>query len=237
MLRVNFNILATFKLITTDNEIDVMDVLIIGATGRTGRLIMKLALEEGHQVTAFVRSAEKLNRPLTGVRIVQGDATDAMQIHNVMSQYKFDAVVIAVGAETFKCSNVREQTTKNVVDALENKSPSTRLWVVSSAGSNESMEQLGFFSRTFIKNILKGHISDHSKQEIIVQKSMLPYTIVRPTGLRGTGMVNDPSYIVVTKEMIPTDNVKRGEIAHFVVCNLFNEQYIGKAVVITSKPK
>ncbi|WP_417361606.1 NAD(P)-dependent oxidoreductase [Galbibacter sp.] len=213
-----------------------MEILIIGATGRTGRLIMRLALEDGYHVTAFVRSPEKLNRPVTGVRIIQGDAEDAMQIHNVISQYKFDAVVIAVGAETFKCSKVRTQTTRNVVDALENKSPSTRLWVISSAGSNESMEQLGFFSRTFIKNILKGHISDHSKQENITQNSILPYTIVRPTGLRGIGVVADHNYIVVTKEMIPTDSIKRGELAHFIVCNMFNEEYVGKAVVVTSKP-
>src|SRR5690606_19269566 len=103
---------------------------------------------------------------------------------NVINNHKFDAVVIAVGADTFKCSNIRAVTTKNVIDALENRSPSTRLWVISSAGSNESMDQLGFFSRTFIKNILKGHISDHSNQEKFVIGSNLPYTIVRPTGLR-----------------------------------------------------
>lgn len=214
-----------------------MDILIIGATGRTGRLIMRLALEEGHHVTAFVRSAEKLNRPLTGVRVVQGDATDDMEIHNVISQHKFDAVVVAVGAETFKCSNVRTVTTKNVVDALENRSSSTRLWVISSAGSNESMDQLGFFSRTFLNNILKGHISDHSKQENLVQKSSLPYTIVRPTGLRDSGIVTDHNYMVVTNEMIPTNNIRRGDLAHFIVTNIFNDQYIGKAVVVTSKPK
>lgn len=214
-----------------------MDILIIGATGRTGRLIMMLALEEGHHVTAFVRSPEKLNRPLTGVRVVQGDATDDMEIQNVISQYKFDAVVIAVGADTFKCSNVRTETTRNVVDALENRSSSTRLWIVSSAGSNESMDQLGFFSRTFIKNILKGHISDHTTQENLVQKSILPYTIVRPTGLRDSGMVTDHNYMVLTKEMIPTNYVRRGDLAHFIVCNIFNDQYIGKAVVVTSKPQ
>lgn len=213
-----------------------MDILIIGATGRTGHLIMRLALEEGHHVTAFVRSPEKLNRPITGVRVVQGDATDDTEIQNVISQYKFDAVVIAVGADTFKCSTVRTDTTRNVVDALENRSSSTRLWIVSSAGSNESMDQLGFFSRTFIKNILKGHIADHSNQENLVQKSILPYTIVRPTGLRDSGMATDHNYMVVTKEMIPTNYINREDLAHFIVHNLFNDQYIGKAVVVTSKP-
>ncbi|EKF54576.1 NAD-dependent epimerase/dehydratase family protein [Galbibacter marinus] len=214
-----------------------MEILIIGATGRTGRLIMRLALEEGHHVTAFVRSAEKLNRPLTGVRIVQGDSTDEKEIQNVIFQHKFDAVVVAVGSETFKSSKVRTQTTRNVVDALENRSSSTRLWIVSSAGSNESMDQLDFFSRTFIKNILKGHISDHNKQENLVQKSILPYTIVRPTGLKETGMINDHDYIVITKGPILTNSIRRGDLAHFIVSNIGSQEYIGKAVVVTSKPK
>src|SRR5699024_464036 len=128
-------------------------------------------------------------------------------------------------------------STKNIVDALETRSPSTRLWVISSAGSNESMDQLGFFSRTFLNNILKGHISDHSKQEKLVQKSSLPYTIVRPTGLRDTAVVSDHDYMVITSEMIPTNNIRRGDLAHFIVNNIFNEKYIGKAVVLTSKPK
>lgn len=214
-----------------------MDILIIGATGRTGRLVMRLALEQGHHVTAFVRSAEKLTQPLTGVRIVQGDARDQMMINNLISQHKFDAVVVAIGGATFKCSDVRAVSTKNIVDALEARSPSTRLWVISSAGSNESMDQLGFFSRTFLNNILKGHISDHSKQEKLVQKSSLPYTIVRPTGLRDTTVVSDHDYMVITSEMIPTNNIRRGDLAHFIVNNIFNEKYIGKAVVLTSKPK
>lgn len=213
-----------------------MDILIIGATGRTGRLIMKQALEEGHHVTAFVRSAEKLIRPLTGVRIIQGDATDEMTIHNVIFQHKFDAVVIAVGVHTFTCSKVRTQTTKNVIVALENRSPSTRLWVISSAGSNESIGQLGFFSRTFINNILKGHIADHSNQENLVQKSILPYTIVRPTGLRGTGALYEHNYMVVTDQRIPTSHIERGDLAHFIVSNLLNDAYLGKAVIVTSKP-
>lgn len=214
-----------------------MDILIIGATGRTGRLILKLALEEGHHVTAFVRSAEKLSRPQTGVRIVQGNAADLTEIQNVIYNHKFDAVVIAVGADTFKCSNIRTLTTKNVIDALENRSPSTRLWVVSSAGSNESMEQLGFFSRTFIKNILKGHIHDHSNQEKLLVGSNLSYTIVRPTGLRETGIVLEPNYMIISQGSIPTNSVRRGDLAHFIVKNLTNDTYIGKAVVVTSKVK
>ncbi len=37
-----------------------MKVLIVGATGATGRLLVEQLLEEGHTVKALVRSKEKL---------------------------------------------------------------------------------------------------------------------------------------------------------------------------------
>ena len=40
-----------------------MKVGIIGATGKAGSLIMKEAIERGHEVTAIVRNAQKLKHP------------------------------------------------------------------------------------------------------------------------------------------------------------------------------
>ena len=36
-------------------------LVVFGATGRTGREVVKQALEKGHHVTAVVRTPEKLN--------------------------------------------------------------------------------------------------------------------------------------------------------------------------------
>jgi nucleoside-diphosphate-sugar epimerase len=50
-------------------------VLVLGATGGTGRLIVGQALERGHQVSALVRSPEKASK-LNGARLVVGDVRD-----------------------------------------------------------------------------------------------------------------------------------------------------------------
>lgn len=49
-----------------------MNFALFGATGRTGGLILKLALSGGHQVTALVRDPCKLTESQSGLRIVQG---------------------------------------------------------------------------------------------------------------------------------------------------------------------
>jgi uncharacterized protein YbjT (DUF2867 family) len=50
-------------------------ILVLGATGGTGRLIAGHALARGHQVTALVRSPEKAGE-LKGAKLVVGDVRD-----------------------------------------------------------------------------------------------------------------------------------------------------------------
>jgi len=44
-----------------------MKIGVIGATGKAGSLIVKEAVDRGHEVTAIVRNASKLNERFTVV--------------------------------------------------------------------------------------------------------------------------------------------------------------------------
>ncbi|HEX5652189.1 MAG TPA: NAD(P)H-binding protein, partial [Chitinophagaceae bacterium] len=51
-----------------------MKLVVFGATGSIGIQLVKKALEQGHQVTAFTRSPEKLESFTTsGFRVFKGD--------------------------------------------------------------------------------------------------------------------------------------------------------------------
>jgi hypothetical protein len=52
------------------------NLVVLGASGRTGRLVVEQALAAGHFVTALVRSPEKLTLRHPKLRVVVGDATD-----------------------------------------------------------------------------------------------------------------------------------------------------------------
>ena len=56
-----------------------MKILVLGATGGTGRLIVRDALAKGHSVVALVRS--KANADLPGVDMIEGDARDEGTLH------------------------------------------------------------------------------------------------------------------------------------------------------------
>lgn len=66
-----------------------MKVIVVGAGGRLGARILPPALAAGHQVTAFVRSSERLRAAVGDgifhqLAVVEGDAVDRAQLAEAM---------------------------------------------------------------------------------------------------------------------------------------------------------
>src|SRR5688500_3399097 len=72
-----------------------MQILILGASGATGRQIVAQALDRGDRVTAFVRDPARLPLTHPGLRMVQGDVSDAAAVARAMQGQ--DAVLSALG--------------------------------------------------------------------------------------------------------------------------------------------
>src|SRR5437588_10426598 len=72
-----------------------MNLVVLGATGRTGRLVVEQALAAGHTVTALVRSPEKLTTSSPNLRVVTGEATDRAAVSRALEGA--DAVISALG--------------------------------------------------------------------------------------------------------------------------------------------
>src|SRR3989442_8082572 len=72
-----------------------MLLLIIGATGGTGRELVKQALERGHQVTAFVRTPARLRLAHERLTVVRGDVLDRSSVEAAVPGH--DAVLSALG--------------------------------------------------------------------------------------------------------------------------------------------
>src|SRR6266540_6835666 len=70
-------------------------LFIIGATGKTGTQLIDIALARGHEVTAFVRSPDKITREHPLLRVVPGDPLDADALARALPGH--DAVLSALG--------------------------------------------------------------------------------------------------------------------------------------------
>ena len=95
-----------------------MKVLVFGATGRAGLSVLKFALADCHEVTAFVRTPANLGLKHERLRIVEGDVYQPETIKAAMLQ-GFDAVVGAIGGDVFKPSKLVTDGVQAIVLAME----------------------------------------------------------------------------------------------------------------------
>ena len=61
-----------------------MNILVLGATGATGKLLVELALTSGHRVNALVRSPQRLTTGHPNLNVITGDATEASDVARAM---------------------------------------------------------------------------------------------------------------------------------------------------------
>lgn len=102
-----------------------MKIAVVAANGREGQLIVKEAMERGHDVTAIVRGANKS----VATNVVVKDALDLI----AADLAGFDVVVDAVGAWTEETLPAIPNTAKHLADVLAGTD--VRLIVVGGAGS------------------------------------------------------------------------------------------------------
>ena len=110
-----------------------MTVLVVGATGSIGSLVVDEALREGHAVRALVRKSSKKNQLPRDVQVVTGDVTRPDTLDPAVDGV--DAIVFTLGsdgagkagAESIDYGGVR-----NVLQALGSRT--VRLALMTSIG-------------------------------------------------------------------------------------------------------
>ena len=168
-----------------------MKVLVVGATGGSGRAAVDALVGGGHEVTAFARRAGAVFAGGGDVRAVDGDATVPADVGRaVVGQ---DAVVVTLGIAESALRvrlrgpaatplDVRSRGTAAVVAAMREHGV-RRLVVQSSYGVGDTRDRLPVSSRLVFALLLRPQIADHEEQERIVRASGLDWTIVQPVYL------------------------------------------------------
>lgn len=75
----------------------LLKILVLGATGRVGRQIVSLALNDGHQVIAFVRTPSKMDITDDNLQVKQGNVFNINDMTAVMAD--IDVVVSALNTD------------------------------------------------------------------------------------------------------------------------------------------
>jgi uncharacterized protein YbjT (DUF2867 family) len=205
-----------------------MKVLVLGATGGTGRLIVNDAAAKGHSVVALVRSMAGADLP--GAELIEGDARDEITLRRATDGC--DAVVSALGTGIgFRKVSLLAEATRALISAMT-PSGVRRLVCISALGVGDSRGHGGFvFDRLFQPLLLSQAYKDKNDQEAAIRASPLDWVIVRPAMLTDDPPQGDVR-AVVDLAGINGGKIARADVARFVVDQLTTDTWLRRTPVI-----
>lgn len=168
-----------------------MKVLVLGATGKTGRLIVREALAKGHSVVALVRSKAR-GTDLSGAELVEGDARDEAALLRALEGCDGVVSSLGTGMIPFREVTLLSAATRALVGAMT-RGGVRRLVCITGLGAGDSRGHGGLvYDRLILPVLLRNVYRDKDRQEVAIRASSLDWVIVRPVVLtddpaRGTG--------------------------------------------------
>ena len=212
-----------------------MKLLIVGATGPTGRELVNQARAQGHEVTALVRNAAKAAFA-PSVKVVVGDVLNAASLKAAVAGQ--DAVVSSLGSAAsgpFNEPTLLSEGTQNLVTTMRTAGVA-RLINITGIGAGESKGHGPWFYNLLIQPlVLRGTYHDKTRQEKIVRDSGLDWTLVRPAILtNGPGKGLQRVRAVTALTGFHAGTIRRADLAAFCLEELAGPRFLHQAPVITN---
>jgi len=200
-------------------------VLVFGASGGTGKELVKQALAQGHMVTAFVRDPSRLEITHACLTVATGDVVDSARVEQTVRGQ--DAVISALGAgKSLKRHPALVEGMHKIVQAMAQEGV-RRLVYLSVLGVGESRHQLGWLDRyIMVPLVLRRVVADHALDEGLIQRSGLDWVIVRPPRLTNgahTGRYRSGEDI---QDGWMSASISRADVADFMLRQLSDATFV-----------
>ncbi len=206
-----------------------MNILLLGASGRTGLYLTEFALANGHQVTVMLRTPQNFSVSHQNLTVVQGDVLDLRAVSSAVKGK--DAVLSAIGEGIDAGTQVRSRGIRNIVASMIHHEVKR---IIAIAGTGVLMAD----AQTMIKDLptfpeaYRPVSEEHFVALDTLRNSGLQWTLFCPPMIPDGK--SDGQYSTSTD--FPPANMQQittGNLAHAMIQELENPQYIGKRVGIT----
>jgi uncharacterized protein YbjT (DUF2867 family) len=212
-----------------------MKIIVFGGTGKTGRHVVRQALDAGHQVTVFVRDPAGLDVQHDRVQVAVGQVTSDQEAVTAAVAGQ-DAAISALGSPR-TLSGLRSPTIMSralpVITRAMTDASVDRLVHLSSLGVGDSMSLTPPLLRVMYKAALGPVFADKAAGERSLRDSALDWTLVRPVML-----TNGPhtGRCTAGESLAPTGlpRISRADVADFMLAQLQSPAYSRRTAVLTS---
>jgi putative NADH-flavin reductase len=219
----------------------IRKILLFGATGRTGKHVLREAVDKGYEVVALVRSPDKITATSPMIQVIKGTPEAQSDVERAFDGC--DAVVSALNnnrasdspwAKPLNQPFLMRDSVQNALNSMRTHHK-RRIVIVTAMGAGDSSPDLSWLMRLSIeKTNIAVTYRDHDAQEGLLRNSDTDWTIVRPMALSNRDVVKK---LIVSygNSPKPAFFISRKHVATFVVNTLGDDAYIHKAPVISER--
>lgn len=217
-----------------------MKILLLGATGRTGKHIIEEAIKRGHKISAIARNPEKLKD--FQIEITQGTPYDYETVEKAITGCEAVINTLNVSrksdnpwAPLTAPKDMISKSASNAIKAME-KAGIKRFVALGTLGAGRSWKKIPFTLKLIVSSSnLKYAFHDHGKQEEILEKSSVDYTICRAPMLSDER--NDIGAVSTPEGTPPASRVLgRNSAAEFFLDIIENNEHIRETISLSNKP-
>lgn len=205
-----------------------MKLAIFGASGATGRHLVKQALDAGHDVRVLLRRADGL--PLDHPRLsrIVGGFDDAVAVQAVVRNA--DAVVSVLGSRKGAPATICTDGVRSILPAMQ-AAGVRRLIALSAYGALETSTASWFIR--FVRSVIADKMRDKDSMELLVRDSDTDWTLVRPPALTN-GQAQGRYRAGAALRPGLTGHLSRADLAAFILATAQGGSYIRAAPVVTA---
>ncbi len=218
-----------------------MTILLLGATGRTGRHLLQESLDRGHIVHALVRDKGKVKIVSENLKLFEGSPLDRVAMNKAMTGC--ESILSALNISRYNdwpWSKLRTpkdflSSVMTIIIELAPQHTIKRIVFTSAWGVAETRKDIPGWFRWFIENSnLLYPYEDHARQEELLKQTSLEWT-----GVRAVGLINSKrkKTIIVSfkKEPKPRLTIGRISVAAFMLDVLEQNLYVRQLPVVSEK--
>jgi putative NADH-flavin reductase len=211
-----------------------MKILLLGANGAVGQLVLDDLLQANHDVKALVRNASTMQGNHRRLTVVQGDPTNVADLEDVLAGQ--EVVVSTLGARTNKKTTLRADVARNLAAGMKRHGVRKLVWLdAAGVGSSKEFVQRSsfFFGRIIIPLLLDNMYEDAAVADALIEKSGRDWVIVRPMSFTNSAKKGNIS--VVTDMSLTVRlrlRITRADVAAFLVEQVVKDDYVGLMPVI-----
>lgn len=207
-------------------------LLVMGGSSGIGLETVRHALERGHQVRAFARSASSIDLDHPDLEKFDGDALNSESVHKALNG--MDAVIQTLGVSlkpgtVLGGTSLFSESTRLLIPAMK-KQGVDRLISVTGFGAGDSGKGMNPINRLGFNLVFERIYADKSKQESMIKDSDLNWTIARPVVL--TGGRRKDYRVRIEPEDWKMGMISRASVADFLVSEVEHSKYIHQAPVL-----